>query len=110
MTDAPAARDALSFLELMAYTGEETDRWEAWLRAHDPAVLDLPLGGGAQDDIIRVGAEGRPPQVIEVAASRSCGHCSWPAWRSAVATCAQWRMPCSSACATIFRREPYIGP
>ena len=33
MTDAPAARDALSFRELMDYTGEETDRWEAWLRA-----------------------------------------------------------------------------
>ena len=46
MTDAPAARDALSFRELMAYTGEETDRWEAWLRAHDPAVLDVALGEG----------------------------------------------------------------
>ena len=46
MTDAPAAPDALSFRELMAYTGEETDRWEAWLRAHDPAVLDVPLGEG----------------------------------------------------------------
>jgi uncharacterized damage-inducible protein DinB len=46
MPDAPAARDALSFHELMAYTGEETERWEAWLRAHDPAVLDIPLGEG----------------------------------------------------------------
>jgi uncharacterized damage-inducible protein DinB len=46
MTDAPAERDTLSFHELMAYTGEETDRWEAWLRAHDPAVLDVPLGEG----------------------------------------------------------------
>jgi uncharacterized damage-inducible protein DinB len=46
MTDAPAPRDALSFQELMAYTGEETDRWEAWLRARDPAVLDVTLGEG----------------------------------------------------------------
>ena len=46
MPDAPAARDALSFQELMAWTGEETERWEAWLRAHDPAVLDTPLGEG----------------------------------------------------------------
>ncbi|HEV7587780.1 MAG TPA: DinB family protein [Longimicrobium sp.] len=46
MTDAPAARDALSFRELLAYTGEETDRWEGWLRAHDPALLDVALGEG----------------------------------------------------------------
>jgi uncharacterized damage-inducible protein DinB len=46
MTDAPARRDTLSFQELMAYTSEETDRWEAWLRAHDPAVLDVTLGEG----------------------------------------------------------------
>jgi len=46
MPDAPAARDALSFHELMAYTGEETERWEAWLRTHDPAVLDVALGDG----------------------------------------------------------------
>lgn len=46
MTDAPAPRDTLSFQELMAYTGEETDRWEAWLCAADPSVLDIPLGEG----------------------------------------------------------------
>jgi uncharacterized damage-inducible protein DinB len=46
MPDAPAARDALSFRELLAYTGEETERWEAWLRAADPAVLDVSLGEG----------------------------------------------------------------
>jgi uncharacterized damage-inducible protein DinB len=47
MPDATAApRDALYFTELMAYTGEETERWEAWLRAHGPAVLDTPLGEG----------------------------------------------------------------
>jgi uncharacterized damage-inducible protein DinB len=46
MTDPPAEHDALSFRELMAYTAEETERWEAWLRAQDPAVLDLGLGEG----------------------------------------------------------------
>jgi len=46
MIDPPAERDALSFRELMAYTDEETSRWEAWLRAQDPAVLDLGLGEG----------------------------------------------------------------
>jgi uncharacterized damage-inducible protein DinB len=45
-TDAPAARDALSFRELMAYTAEETERWEAWLRAQDAEVLDAGLGEG----------------------------------------------------------------
>jgi uncharacterized damage-inducible protein DinB len=42
----PRPRDALSFHELIAYTGEETERWEAWLRAQDPAVLAVPLGEG----------------------------------------------------------------
>ncbi|MFL5386306.1 MAG: DinB family protein [Longimicrobiaceae bacterium] len=46
MPDASRPRDALSFQELMDYTGEETGRWEAWLRAHDDAVLDVPLGEG----------------------------------------------------------------
>ena len=43
---ATAAHDALSFRELLAYTGEETARWEEWLRAQDPAVLAVPLGEG----------------------------------------------------------------
>lgn len=46
MTEAPAERDTLSFRELMAYTEEETGRWEQWLRAQDPAVLDVALGEG----------------------------------------------------------------
>jgi uncharacterized damage-inducible protein DinB len=46
MTDGPAARDALSFRELLDYTQEETERWEAWLRAQDAAVLELGLGDG----------------------------------------------------------------
>jgi uncharacterized damage-inducible protein DinB len=41
-----AAPDALSFRELMDYTGEETDRWEAWLRERGPEVLDVALGEG----------------------------------------------------------------
>ena len=39
-----AAHDALSFRELLGYTGEETARWEEWLRAQDPAVLAVSLG------------------------------------------------------------------
>ena len=46
MPDASRPRDALSFQELIDYTGEETGRWEAWLREQDPRVLDLPLGEG----------------------------------------------------------------
>ena len=46
MPDATTPRDALWFTELMAYTAEETERWEAWLRERDPAVLDVPLGEG----------------------------------------------------------------
>ncbi|HEX8242893.1 MAG TPA: DinB family protein [Longimicrobium sp.] len=41
-----AAHDALSFRELLSYTQEETARWEEWLRAQDPAVLDVSLGEG----------------------------------------------------------------
>lgn len=46
--DAPITRprDALSFGELLGYTGEETARWEEWLRAQDPAALDVSLGEG----------------------------------------------------------------
>ena len=36
--------DALQFRELLAWTGEETARWEEWLRAQDPAVLAVSLG------------------------------------------------------------------
>lgn len=38
--------DALSFRELIGYTGEETERWEAWLRDQDPSVLSVSLGEG----------------------------------------------------------------
>lgn len=43
---ATRPRDALSFQELMDYTGEETARWEAWLRERDTSVLDVALGEG----------------------------------------------------------------
>lgn len=46
MPDAARPRDALSFQELIDYTGEETGRWEAWLREQGPGVLDVPLGEG----------------------------------------------------------------
>jgi uncharacterized damage-inducible protein DinB len=46
-TTAPlVAHDALSFRELLGWTGEETARWEEWLRAADPAVLAVSLGEG----------------------------------------------------------------
>lgn len=41
---ATSAHDALSFRDLLAYTGQETARWEEWLRAQDAAVLDVSLG------------------------------------------------------------------
>ena len=40
--------DVLSFRELLAYVAEETDRWHAWLREQDPALLDLPFGEGSR--------------------------------------------------------------
>jgi uncharacterized damage-inducible protein DinB len=43
---APATLDALTFRELLGYTGEETARWEEWLRAQDAAVLSVSLGEG----------------------------------------------------------------
>ena len=42
---APASPDALSFRDLMAYTDEETRRWDAWLR-DTPAALEVSLGEG----------------------------------------------------------------
>ena len=42
---APAAPEGLSFRELMAYTDEETRRWEAWFR-NAPAALEVKLGEG----------------------------------------------------------------
>jgi len=46
MTAPDRPRDALYFRELIDYTGEETERWERWLRAQDPAVLDVSMGEG----------------------------------------------------------------
>jgi uncharacterized damage-inducible protein DinB len=49
MTDpvaAPVTPEALSFRELMAYTDEETRRWEAWFRQAGPAALEVSLGEG----------------------------------------------------------------
>lgn len=49
MTDtaaAPTTADALSFRELMAWTDEETRRWEAWFRQAGPGALDVSLGEG----------------------------------------------------------------
>ncbi|HEX2204712.1 MAG TPA: DinB family protein [Longimicrobium sp.] len=40
--------DALTFTELMGYTGGETERWHAWFREQDPAVLDVPIGEGSR--------------------------------------------------------------
>jgi uncharacterized damage-inducible protein DinB len=49
MTDTAATSvspDALSFTDLMAYTDEETRRWEAWFRDAGPATLAVSLGEG----------------------------------------------------------------
>jgi uncharacterized damage-inducible protein DinB len=49
MTDtatAPTTADALSFRELMAYTDEETRRWEAWFRDAGPGALAVSMGEG----------------------------------------------------------------
>jgi len=48
MTDtaaAPVTAEALSFRELMAWTDEETRRWEAWFRER-PDALAVRLGEG----------------------------------------------------------------
>ena len=37
---------ALTFGELLAWTGDETARWHRWLAAQPAAVLDLPVGSG----------------------------------------------------------------
>ncbi|HET7464629.1 MAG TPA: DinB family protein [Longimicrobium sp.] len=47
MTDtaaAPVTALGLSFRELMAYTDEETRRWEAWFRDAGPAALQVSMG------------------------------------------------------------------
>jgi len=41
---APVTAQALSFRELLAYTDEETRRWEAWFRHAGPAALRVSLG------------------------------------------------------------------
>jgi uncharacterized damage-inducible protein DinB len=49
MTDSAATAvspDALSFADLMAYTDQETRRWEAWLRGAGPGALAVSLGEG----------------------------------------------------------------
>ena len=40
--------DTLGFRELLAYVAGETDRWQAWLRGQDAALLDLPFGEGSR--------------------------------------------------------------
>jgi len=44
--NASVTAEALSFRELMAYTDEETRRWEAWFRQAGPAALAVSLGEG----------------------------------------------------------------
>lgn len=43
---ASTTADALGFRELMAYTDEETRRWEAWFRDAGPGALAVSLGEG----------------------------------------------------------------
>ena len=37
--------------ELMAWTDEETTRWEAWFRERDLTVLELPVGAGDREPV-----------------------------------------------------------
>lgn len=48
---APVTAEALSFRELMAYTDEETRRWEAWFRHVGPAALRVSLGDAKWDTV-----------------------------------------------------------
>ncbi len=43
--------DGLDFRELLAYVAGETDRWHAWFRVQDPALLDLPFGEGSRSTV-----------------------------------------------------------
>ena len=40
--------EPITFHELLAYTDEETARWHEWLRAQDPAVLEVRVGEGTR--------------------------------------------------------------
>lgn len=40
--------EPIAFAELLAYTDEETARWREWLRAQDPAVLEVRVGEGTR--------------------------------------------------------------
>jgi uncharacterized damage-inducible protein DinB len=48
MQPTTTTSDAITFRELLAYTGNETARWEAWLRGQDPAILNTPFGEGSR--------------------------------------------------------------
>lgn len=41
----------LTFHEMLAYVGSETERWRAWLNEQDPAVLGLPFGEGSRGTV-----------------------------------------------------------
>ncbi len=41
----------LTIAELMAYTAEERERWEAWFRSHGDEVLSMPIAGTLETTI-----------------------------------------------------------
>lgn len=43
--------EGVTFRELLAYTDGETERWFAWLRGQDPAVLEIRMGEGVRETV-----------------------------------------------------------
>lgn len=44
MPDTAATADAIAVRPLLAYTGQETHRWEAWFRQQPSAALQVAMG------------------------------------------------------------------
>src|SRR5271167_569910 len=42
----PTSKPGIEFATLLRYTDAETRRWQTWLAARPPAVLDEPMGEG----------------------------------------------------------------
>jgi uncharacterized damage-inducible protein DinB len=43
--------DGVSFRELLAYTGAETERWYAWLKEQPAEVLQVRIGEGSRETV-----------------------------------------------------------
>lgn len=47
MTDG----DGVSFREMLAYTGAETERWYAWMKEQPPEVLEVRIGEASRETV-----------------------------------------------------------